>query len=54
MNIKKLLVASWLGKEMISLSPPPRRTGHTSHLAPGSSHRRTPRGIVIYGPSRDV
>jgi hypothetical protein len=28
----------WLGKEAISLSPPPRRTGRASRLAPGSSN----------------
>src|SRR5215813_6629255 len=32
---------SWLGKEMISLSPPPRRTVRTSHLVHGSSNRYT-------------
>ena len=31
----------WLGKEMISLSPPPRRTVRTSHLVHGSSNRYT-------------
>src|SRR5262244_674356 len=38
---------SWLGKEMISLSPPPRRTVRTSHLVHGSSNLRTPRGALI-------
>ena len=31
----------WLGKEMILLSPPPRRTVRTSHLVHGSSNLRT-------------
>jgi hypothetical protein len=47
MNIRKLLVASLLGKEMISLLPPPRRSGHATNLAPGSSHRSTPRGALV-------
>ena len=38
---------SWLGKEMISLSPPPRRTVRTSHLVHGSSNLRTPRGALM-------
>jgi hypothetical protein len=38
---------SWAGKEMTSLSPPPLRTGHAGHLAPGSSNRRTPRGALL-------
>jgi hypothetical protein len=37
----------WLGKEMISLSPPPRRTVRTSHLVHGSSNLRTPRGALL-------
>jgi hypothetical protein len=37
----------WLGKEMISLSPPPRRTGRAGHLAPGSSNLRTPKGALM-------
>ena len=37
----------WLGKEMISLSPPPRRTVRTSHPVHGSSNRRTPRGALL-------
>jgi len=37
----------WLGKEMISLSPPPRRTGRAGHLAPGSSNLRTPAGALM-------
>jgi hypothetical protein len=39
--------ATWLGKEMISLSPPPRRTERISHLVHGSSHLRTPRGALL-------
>jgi len=35
-------VASWLGKEMISLLPPPRMIWAATNLAPGSSHRSTP------------
>src|SRR6266700_2859936 len=35
---------TWLGKEVILLSPPPRRTVRTSHLVHGSSNLRTPRG----------
>ena len=41
------LTATWLGKEMISLSPPPRRTGRAGHLAPGSSNLRTPKGALM-------
>jgi hypothetical protein len=37
----------WLGKEVILLSPPPRRTGRASHPAPGSSNLRTPRGASL-------
>jgi hypothetical protein len=37
----------WLGKEMILLSPPPRRTVRTSHLVHGSSNLRTPRGVLM-------
>jgi hypothetical protein len=37
----------WLGKEMISLSPPPRRTVRTRHRVHGSSNRRTPRGALL-------
>ena len=40
------LVPIWLGKEMIALSPPPRRTGRAGHLAPGSSNLRTPKGAL--------
>jgi hypothetical protein len=42
---KALLI--WLGKEVISLSPPPRRTVRTDHPVHGSSHRRTPRGALV-------
>jgi hypothetical protein len=42
-----LWLPSWLGKEMISLSPPPRRTVRTSHLVHGSSNLRTPRGALL-------
>ena len=38
---------SWLGKEVISLSPPPRRTVRTSHPVHGSSNLRTPRGALM-------
>jgi len=38
---------NWLGKEMILLSPPPRRTVRTSHLVHGSSNLRTPRGVLM-------
>jgi hypothetical protein len=38
-----LVAATWLGKEMISLSSPPRRTVRTDHPVHGSSHRRTPK-----------
>jgi hypothetical protein len=40
-------IHTWLGKEMISLSPPPRRTVRTSHLVHGSSNLRTPRGALM-------
>jgi SRSO17 transposase len=40
-------VYMWLGKEMISLSPPPRRTVRTSHLVHGSSNLRTSRGALL-------
>ena len=43
-----ILRPSWLGKEVISLSPPPRRTGHASRLAPGSSNRSTVQGLGAY------
>ena len=42
-----LFALRWLGKEMISLSPPPRRTVRTSHLVHGSSNLRTPRGALL-------
>jgi len=41
------MISMWLGKEMISLSPPPRRTGRAGHLAPGSSNLRTPKGALM-------
>jgi hypothetical protein len=37
----------WLGKEVILLSPPPRRTVRTSHPVHGSSNLRTPRGALM-------
>src|SRR4029450_8769130 len=43
-----LWLPSWLGKEMISLSPPPRRTVRTSHLVHGSRNLRTPRGELLH------
>src|SRR5215510_5790355 len=43
-HVMKSLTKSRLGKEMISLSPPPRRTVRTSHLVHGSSNLRTPKG----------
>ena len=41
------LRGKWLGKEMTSLSPPPRRTVRTRHRVHGSSNRRTPRGALL-------
>jgi hypothetical protein len=38
---------TWLGKEMILLSFPPRRTVRTRHRVYGSSHRRTPGGALV-------
>jgi hypothetical protein len=40
-------MTTWLGKEMISLSPPPRRTVRTDHPVHGSSNRRTLRGGLV-------
>ena len=46
-TVFRYLMGSWLGKEVISLSPPPRRTVRTSHLVHGSSNLRTPRGALM-------
>jgi ABC-type uncharacterized transport system substrate-binding protein len=43
----KHATSTWLGKEMILLSSPPRRTVRTDHPVHGSSHRRTPRGALM-------
>jgi hypothetical protein len=37
--------ARWLGKEVVSLPPPPRRTGRATHAAPSSSNWPTLQGL---------
>jgi hypothetical protein len=36
---------TWLGKEVVSLPPPPRRTGHATRAAPSSSNWLTLQGL---------
>jgi hypothetical protein len=41
------IASIWLGKEVILLPPPPRRTVRTDHPVHGSSNRRTARGALV-------
>jgi hypothetical protein len=47
-----IALRTWLGKEMILLSPPPRRPVRTRHLGHGASHLRPPRGARRRGICR--
>jgi hypothetical protein len=44
----KPVSSTWLGKEVVSLPPPPRRTGRATHAAPSSSSSSKVLGLRSY------